>query len=49
MEFKDLFSQDEKLNQITYFADVFGLLNEINNYLQEHNSYTIHLYDKIMF
>jgi hypothetical protein len=47
MEFKHLFSHDEKLNQNTYFADVFGLLNQINNYLQGRSSYTIGLYDKI--
>jgi hypothetical protein len=46
MEFKDLFIEDEKLNQNTYFTDVFGLLNQINTYLQGRNSYTIDLYDK---
>jgi hypothetical protein len=43
MEFKDFFSQDEKLNQIVYLADMFGLLNQ----LQGHNSSIIDLYDKI--
>jgi hypothetical protein len=38
MEFKDLFSQDEKLNQIAYLADMFGLLNQLNIFLQGHNS-----------
>jgi hypothetical protein len=27
MEIKDLFSQEEELNQIAYLADVFGVLN----------------------
>jgi hypothetical protein len=30
VEFKYLFSQDEKLNQIAYLAAIFGLLNQIN-------------------
>jgi hypothetical protein len=47
MEFKDLFSQDEKLNQIAYLADIFGLLNPLNISLQGHNSFIIDLYDKI--
>jgi hypothetical protein len=46
MEFKDLFSQDEKLNQITYLADMFGLSNQLNISLQGHNSSIIDLYDK---
>jgi hypothetical protein len=36
MEFKDLFSQDEKLNQIAYLADMFGLLDQLNISLQGH-------------
>jgi hypothetical protein len=48
MEFKDLFSQDEKLNQIAYLADMFGLLNQLNMSLQGHNSSIIDLYDKII-
>jgi hypothetical protein len=47
MEFKDLFSQDKKLNQIAYLADIFGLLNQLNISLQGHNSSVIDLYDKI--
>jgi hypothetical protein len=47
MEFKYLFSQDEKLNQIAYLADKFGLLNQTNISLQWHNSFIIDLYDKI--
>jgi hypothetical protein len=47
MEFKDLFSQDEKLNQIAYLADMFGLLNQLNISLQGQNSSIIDLYDKI--
>jgi hypothetical protein len=47
MEFKDLFSQDEKLNTIAYLADMFGLLNQLNISLQGHNSFIIDLYDKI--
>jgi hypothetical protein len=47
MDFKDLFSQDEKLNQIAYFEDMFGLLNQLNISLQAHNSSIIDLYDKI--
>jgi hypothetical protein len=47
MEFKDLFSQDEKLNQIAYLTDMFGLLNQLNISLQGHNSSIIDLYDKI--
>jgi hypothetical protein len=45
MEFKDLFSQDEKLNQIAYLADMFGLLNQLNISLQGHNSSITDLYD----
>jgi len=37
MEFKDLFSQDKKLNQTAYLADMFGLLNQMNVSLQGHN------------
>jgi iron-sulfur cluster repair protein YtfE (RIC family) len=44
MEFKNLFSQDEKLNQIAYLADMFGLLNQLNISLQ---GPIIDLYDKI--
>jgi hypothetical protein len=44
---KDLFIQDEKLNQIACFADAFGLLNEMNNFLQGHNSRIIELCHKI--
>jgi hypothetical protein len=47
MEFKDLFSQDEKLNQTAYLADMFGLLNELNISLQGYNSSIIDLHDKI--
>jgi hypothetical protein len=47
MEFKDLFSQDEKLNQIAYLADMFGVLNQLNISLRGHNSSIIDLYDKI--
>jgi hypothetical protein len=47
MEFKDLFSQDEKLNQIAYLADMFGFLNQLNISLQGHNSSIVDLYDKI--
>jgi hypothetical protein len=47
MEFKDFFSQDEKLNQIAYLADMFGLLNQMNISLQGHNSSITDLYDKI--
>jgi hypothetical protein len=47
MKFKDLFSQDEKLNQIAYLADKFGLLNQLNISLQGHSSSVIDLYDKI--
>jgi hypothetical protein len=47
MEFKDLFSHDEKLNQIAYLADMFGLLNQLNISVQRHNSSTRDLYDKI--
>jgi hypothetical protein len=46
MEFKYLFSRDEKLNQIAYLADMFGLLNQLNISLQGHNSSVIYLYDK---
>jgi hypothetical protein len=49
MEFKDLFSQDEKLNQIAYLADIFGLLNQLNISLQGHNSSIVDLYDKIRY
>jgi hypothetical protein len=48
MEFKDLFSQDKKLNRIAHLADMFGLLNQLNISLQGHNSYIIDLYDKII-
>jgi hypothetical protein len=37
MEFKVLFRLDEKLNEIAYLADVFRLLNQLNNFLQGHN------------
>jgi hypothetical protein len=47
MEFKDLFSQVEKLNQIAYSAGMVGLLNQLNISLQGHNSSIIDLYDKI--
>jgi hypothetical protein len=49
MEFKDSFSQDEKLNQTAHLADMFGLLNQLNIYLQGHNSSVIDLYDKIKY
>jgi hypothetical protein len=37
MEFKDVFSQEKKLNQIAYLADMFGLLNQLNISVQRHN------------
>jgi hypothetical protein len=49
MEFKDLFSQDKKLNQIAYLVDIFGLLNQLNISLEGHNSCIIDLYDKIKY
>jgi hypothetical protein len=36
MEFKDLFGQDEKRNETAYLADVFGLMNQLNNSLRRH-------------
>jgi hypothetical protein len=30
MEFKDLFSQDEKLTEIAYLAGMFGLLSHLS-------------------
>jgi hypothetical protein len=47
MEFKDLFSQDKKFNQIAYLADMTGLLNQQNVSLQGHNLSVIDSYDKI--
>jgi hypothetical protein len=47
MEFEDLFSKDEKLNQTAYLEDMFGLYNELNVCLQVHNSSITDLYDKI--
>jgi hypothetical protein len=41
---KNLFNQD-KLNQIAFLADMFGLLNQLS--LQGHSSSIIDLYDKI--
>jgi hypothetical protein len=49
MEFKYLFSQDEKLNQIAYLAGIFGLLNQLNISLQGNNSSITDLYDKIIY
>jgi hypothetical protein len=34
MEYKDFFSQYEKLNQIAYLAHMCGLLKQLNVYLQ---------------
>jgi hypothetical protein len=45
MEFKDLISQD-KLNKTAYLADMLGLLNQMNIYLQGHNSSITDLYEK---
>jgi hypothetical protein len=45
VKFKDLFSRDEKLNQIANLADAFGLLNKLSHSLQGHNAYIIDLYD----
>jgi hypothetical protein len=47
MEFKDLYSQDDKMNQIAYLADMFVLLNQLNISLQGHNSSIIDLFDKM--
>jgi hypothetical protein len=47
MEFKNLFSQDEKLNQIAYLAGMFCLLKQINVSLQGQNSSITDMYDKI--
>jgi hypothetical protein len=49
MEFKDLFSQDKKLIQNEYLADIFGLLNQLTISLQGHKSSIIDLYDKIKY
>jgi hypothetical protein len=47
MEFKNLFSQYEKLNQITYLADMLGLINQLNVSLQGHNLSITDSYNKI--
>jgi hypothetical protein len=47
MKFKDLFGQDDKLNQIAYLADMFGLLNQWNITVQGHNSSILDMYDEI--
>jgi hypothetical protein len=47
MEFHEKFSQYEKLIQVVCFANMFGLLNELNISVQYHISSTIYLYDKI--
>jgi hypothetical protein len=46
IEFKDLFSQDEKLNQTTCLEDKFGLLNDLNISLQSLNSRITDFHDK---
>jgi hypothetical protein len=47
MEFRGLFGQEEKLNQIVYLADMFGLLNQLNISLQGYKSSIIDLYDRM--
>jgi hypothetical protein len=47
MEIKDLFSQEEELNQIAHLADMFGVLNQLNISLQGYNSSIRGLHDKI--
>jgi hypothetical protein len=49
LEFKDLFSQDEKLNQTAYLADMSGLLNQLNVSLQGHNLSITDSWDKVVF
>jgi hypothetical protein len=47
MEFENLFSQDEELNQIVYLVVIFGLLNEFDVSLQCQSSSM--LYDEIKY
>jgi hypothetical protein len=49
LEFKDLFSRDEKLNQTAYLADMSGLLNQLNVSLQGHNLSITDSWDKVVF
>jgi hypothetical protein len=47
LEFKDMSSRDEKLNQTAYWADMFGLLNQLNVSLQGHNLFITDSYNKM--
>jgi translation elongation factor EF-1alpha len=47
MEFEDSFSQEGKLNETAYLADMFGLLNQMNVCLQGHNLCITDSCDKI--
>jgi hypothetical protein len=47
VEFKDLFGQEEKLNQTAYLADMCGLFDQFSTSLQRHNSSKIDFYGKV--